>query len=291
MSLPLVSVLITVYSREEYLSAAIENVLAQTFWDFELIVMDDCSKDDSVEIARRYENDPRVRVQVNEQNLGDYPHRMRADNLARGRYLKYVDSDDLIYRHSLAIMVEAMEAHQDAALGLSHSAPEAEAPYPWRLMPHQAWSKQFLGRGCLSCGPSGAIVRRGPFLEIGGFRDWGVLSDVDLWYRMAARWPVVLLPPGLVWWRRHEQQEFTKSNAAMTYLERGFALTVDTLSSTDCPLPESERQKAIYRAKQHYARRLLSLGFRGRQPFRAWRLFRESGIGLVSLVRGIRQYE
>jgi hypothetical protein len=205
--------------------------------------------------------------------------------------VKFVDSDDLIYRHSLAIMVEAIEAQPDAALALSHSLPEDERPYPWKLSPVEAWRKQFLGRGCLSCGPSAAILRRDAFFEVGRFGNWGVLNDIDLWYRMAARWPVVLLPPGLVWWRRHEQQEFTKDNAAMTYLEQGFALTLATLSAQTCPLDERERQAALKRARQHHARRLISLGTRGRQPLQAWRLFQRSNIGLRDLLRGLRRYQ
>jgi glycosyltransferase involved in cell wall biosynthesis len=288
---PLVSVLITVYNRENYLAAAIQSALDQTFTDFELLIVDDASTDGSFEVARRYETDSRVKIFRNEHNLGQFPNRARAAELARGRLLKFVDSDDLIYRHSLAIMVEAMEAHPDAALALSHSSPQEELPYPRKLSPVEAWRKEFLGRGCLSCGPSSAILRREAFMKVGGFGPWGVLNDIDLWYRMASRWPVVLLPPGLAWWRRHDQQEFTKDNAVMTYLERGFALTMETLSSTECPLDKSERQAALTRARQHHARRLLSLGIRRRQPVQAWRLFRRSGLGLRGLLRGLQSYQ
>jgi glycosyltransferase involved in cell wall biosynthesis len=292
MTIPLVSVLMTVFNRERYLAAAVDSVLEQTMQDFEVIMVDDASTDSSAQIAQSYAaREPRVRFFRNERNLGDYPNRMRAAQETRGRYLKYVDSDDLIYRHSLAIMVEAMEAHPDAALAMSHSKPEDECPYPWKLTPSEAWRKQFLGRGCLSCGPSGAILRRDAFFEIGGFRDWGVLNDADLWYRMSARWPVLLLPPGLVWWRRHEQQEFTKNNAAVAYLERGFALTAETLSSPKCPLTDLERQAALRRARQHHARRLLSLATIAGQRAQAWRLFRKSGLGLGELLSGMGSYK
>jgi glycosyltransferase involved in cell wall biosynthesis len=281
----------TVYNREAYLAAAIDSVLGASFQDWELIIVDDLSQDRSVEIAREYEKrDPRIRVYVNEKNLGDYPNRARAAGLARGRFLKYLDSDDLIYRHSLTIMVEAMEAHPAAALGLCHAAPEEAQPYPWELSPVEAWRKQFLGRGCLNCGPSGAILRRAAFFEAGGFRAWGVLNDTDLWYRLAARWPVLLLPPGLVWWRRHPQQEFTRDNAALTYLDRGFALTTQALSSAECPLPELERQAALHRARQHHARRLLALASRGGHPRLAWKLFRSSGLAVRDLLSGFQRY-
>ena len=95
MPCPLVSVLTTDYNSEKHLAAAIESVLAQTMEDFELIVVDDCSTDRSVEIARLYENDPRVRIFINEENLGDYPNRKRAAFYASGKYIKYVDADDI----------------------------------------------------------------------------------------------------------------------------------------------------------------------------------------------------
>jgi glycosyltransferase involved in cell wall biosynthesis len=292
MTTPLVSILMTVFNRERYVAAAVDSVLAQTMQDFELIIVDDVSTDGSVEIARQYAaREPRLRFFRNERNLGDYPNRTRAAEQARGRYLKYVDSDDLIYPNSLQIMVNALQSHPDAALALSHSKPEEERPYPWKLTPPEAWRMQFLGRGCLNVGPTGAIFRRDAFFDAGGFRDWGVLNDTDLWYRLAARWPVLLLPPGLVWWRRHEQQEFTRNNAAIAYLERGFALTVESLSSAECPLTVSERQSALDRARQHHARRLLSLAIRGSQPAQAWRLWRKSGVGLGGLLRGLRRYQ
>lgn len=288
--MPIVSVLVTIYNRERWLEACLDSILASTWQDFEVVVVDDGSQDGSAEIAERYAAmDGRIRFLRNEANLGDYPNRMRAAELARGKYLKYVDSDDLIYPHSLAIMVEAMEAHPEAALGLSHSLPEEEEPYPWCLSPEAAWRKQFLGRGCLSCGPTGAIIRREAFVESGGFRDWGVLNDMDLWYLLSARWPVVLLPPGLVWWRRHEGQEFTRDDAAMVYLERGFALTLETLQRAGCPLSEADRQRAIARARQHHARRLLSLA--RRHPLLAWKSYRASGLGMRGLLRGLRQYQ
>jgi len=288
---PSVSVLVTVYNRERYLATCLESILASTWHDFEVVVVDDASTDESLAVAHGFESrDRRVRLYGNQKNLGDYPNRMRAAELARGRYLKYVDSDDLIYRHSLAIMVEAMDANPKAALALSHSLPQDEQFYPWMLSPVDAWRKEFLGRGCLGCGPSSAIMRRDAFIEIGGFGNWGVLNDTDLWYRMSARWPVVLLPPGLVWWRRHEQQEFTKNNAATVYLERGFALTMETLSSPDCPLPASDRQAALQRARQHHCRRILSLALCRRQPASAWRLFKLSGLKPGQLLSGFQKY-
>ncbi|MEI7702826.1 MAG: glycosyltransferase family A protein, partial [Planctomycetia bacterium] len=126
-----VSVLMTVYNREKYLSDAIQSVLASTFQDFELLLLDDGSRDRSVEIARHWEmQDQRVRLHVNQKNLGDYGNRMQAASLARGTYIKYVDSDDLIYPHGIEVMVRNMERHPEAAVAIAHSLPEEDRPYP-----------------------------------------------------------------------------------------------------------------------------------------------------------------
>ena len=73
MEAPLVSVLMTAYNRQQFIAEAIESVLASTYINFELIIVDDCSKDDTVLIAKTYEKlDARIQVHINEQNLGDY---------------------------------------------------------------------------------------------------------------------------------------------------------------------------------------------------------------------------
>lgn len=290
---PRVSILITLFNREEYVRDAVNSVLKSTFEDFEIVIVDDNSQDSSIQIARSIaSSDNRVKVHSNEQNLGDYPNRMRAASLACGRYIKYVDSDDIIYPHSLAIMVESMEQYPDAALGLAHSMPEDEAPYPWMLTPEQAYRKHFLGRGCLGCGPTGAIIRRDAFEAVGGFRPaWGVLADIHLWCRLAARWPTVLLPPGLVWWRRHAGQEFTGDNADLAYLERGYKLAIQALSGPTCPLPDAEREASLMRARQHFSRRLLSLALRQNRASAAFQLYKDSDLRLVELIRGFSSYQ
>ena len=142
----------------------------------------------------------------------------------------------------------------------------------------------------MSCGPSGAIIRRDAFFDVGGFRDWGVINDMDFWYRLSSKGPLLLLPPGMVWWRRHEQQEFSKDDASSVYLERGFHLTIETLESQYCPLADEERNAALKRVRQHHARRILALALLRRKPMIAWRLFKDSGMGIDELTQGMKRY-
>ena len=90
MGQALVSVLMTSFNRDKYIAEAIDSVLASTYQNWELIIVDDCSKDKTVEIAKSYEaKDNRIKVYVNKKNLGDYPNRNKAASYAKGKYIKY----------------------------------------------------------------------------------------------------------------------------------------------------------------------------------------------------------
>src|SRR6266850_7175849 len=131
MAAPLVSVLITAFNRERYLPASIESVLAQSCGDFELIVTDDRSSDATLAVAHEYaRRDPRIRVHANARNLGDYPNRNHAASLALGRFLKFHDSDDVMYPHCLEVMAACLSAEPLAGFGLSSSGSWAGGPVP-----------------------------------------------------------------------------------------------------------------------------------------------------------------
>jgi glycosyltransferase involved in cell wall biosynthesis len=138
-----VSILTTVYNREKYLAACIESVLASSYQDWELIIVDDVSSDASVAIAQRYEKkDPRIKVYINEKNLGDYPNRNKAASYAKGKYLKYLDADDIIYPHGLEVMVHTMEQFPEAALGISQKVAEDIKPYPFVMQPQETFTRE-----------------------------------------------------------------------------------------------------------------------------------------------------
>jgi glycosyltransferase involved in cell wall biosynthesis len=257
---PTVSVLMTAYNREKYIAEAMESVLASTFKDFELIIVDDCSKDRTIEIARHYETDSRVRVYLNEKNLGDYPNRNRAAELARGKYLKYVDADDLIYPHGLSVMVDSMERFPSAGLGLALPQ-DADKPYPFPLSSKAAYEKHFFHHYILYKAPLSAIIQREAFREVGGFStSEGPRSDAEMWLRMAARFDVLLMPNGLVWWRAHEEQESRyRLSAVVEDTSRLYLLILAALENPTCPLDSADRERAIRFIQRGHARRILKM--------------------------------
>lgn len=291
MSAPLVSVLVTVYNRECYLKACLDSILASSFQDFEVVVVDDQSKDSSLLIAETYAAlDPRVRCFVNEKNMGDYPNRSRAASHARGKYLKYVDADDLIYPHGLEVMVRAIESQPTAALALSWNQIDPPEPYPFHLSSRDCVRSHFLGRSVLGCGPSGAIILREAFEEVGGFSGRQFVGDSELWLALAERWSVVVLPPSLVWWRQHEGQQMHLEQTRPDVLINRLKLQLEALQSS-AYLDNAEVATVAAKLRQHQSRRILSMALRRRKPAIALYLFKQSGFSVFTLLRGLLKYQ
>lgn len=114
---PLISVCIPAYNNEAFIAATLESVLRQTHRDFEIIITDDNSTDNTVSAIRRF-SDPRIRLVQNETNLGLGGNWNRALSCATGQYIKLLCADDLVYPDCLRRQVEALEApsHSGAVL-------------------------------------------------------------------------------------------------------------------------------------------------------------------------------
>lgn len=291
MATPLVSILVTVYNRDRFLTNCLSSILASRFHDFEVIIVDDCSTDNSAKIARQFASlDSRVHVFQNAENLGQFANRNRAAEHANGSLIKYLDSDDLIYPDSLGIMVEAIRSCQGAAISLSYPIPDPDNPFPFVLSPKECYYQEFLGRGCLSVGPSASIIDREAFLKIGGFRNVGVASDLDLWYRLSARHHTVFHQPGLVWWRKHQAQAFRAATASQDYLVGGNVIRIEALTAGSCPLSPNDQKRALERAKQHFARRILKHVSQNRRLSEALSLWKKSGLTFWELLKGFSKY-
>lgn len=109
---PKLSVIVPIYNVEEYLPHCIESVLAQTFTDLELILIDDGSTDNCPQICDEYAGkDERIRV-IHQSNQGVSMARNAAMKMARGLYIAFVDGDDFIFPDAYEPMVREMETHQ-----------------------------------------------------------------------------------------------------------------------------------------------------------------------------------
>lgn len=139
---PTVSVIMPTYNRADVLSGAIESILNQSFKDFEFIIIDDGSTDNTAEIIQKYaEKDPRIVFLKNEKNSGIVYGLNRGLEKARGKYIARMDDDDISFFGRLERQVRAMEEHPEITLfgtklgvisylnaPIPHSSPEIEDP-------------------------------------------------------------------------------------------------------------------------------------------------------------------
>ena len=116
---PLTSIITPVYNTVKYLKQAIDSVLSQTLTDWEMILVDDCSEDGSWELLEVLaKNDGRIRIIRNNKNSGSGISRNKAIDLADGKYIAFMDSDDLWHPDKLKIQIGLME---EIKRGIFHS--------------------------------------------------------------------------------------------------------------------------------------------------------------------------
>ncbi len=258
---PMVSVLMTTYNREKYLAQAVESVLASTYQNYELIIVDDQSKDRSLSIAKEFaEKDARIRVILNEKNLGDYPNRNKAASLARGKYLKYVDADDLIYPTGLQVLVDSMERFPEAGYGLGSLPQDKFHIFPFVLSPVEAYKRHYFKEQLFHKAPLSAIMRKDIFEAVGGFTGRRYLGDFEMWHVLSARYPVLLMPQGIVWYREHEEQEMQDNRTDFTIPFKYLKCSEEMINKPECPLSPEDRAKALQKIHWNMARYILGVG-------------------------------
>jgi len=112
---PHITVLMALYNGGEYLHRSIKSILDQTYKNFELLIVNDCSTDDSVKVIESF-NDPRVRIHHNQENIGQTKSLNVGLNLAQGEWIARMDADDFALNHWLAKQMSFVRNHPDYAV-------------------------------------------------------------------------------------------------------------------------------------------------------------------------------
>ena len=263
---PLVSVLMTSYNRENYIAEAISSVLASNYPNFELIIVDDCSQDNTVKIIKEFVvKDTRVRFYQNESNLGDYPNRNKAASYAQGKYLKYVDADDAIYPWGLSILVYCMEKFPNAGWGLCSLEQDDNNLFPFELTPPEIYEYHYFTKSLFHKAPLSAIFRKDAFDSIGGFSGKRQMSDTEMWHLIGLKNNLVLMPHGLVWYRRHPEQESVEiRNDVYVRLRYNVAEFHFFKDNKNIPLSDEKKAAIITKIKRHIFRSSLIFLLKGK---------------------------
>lgn len=215
---PTFSIVMPAYNAGATISSAIESVLAQTRGDFELIVVDDGSTDDTLDRVQPYLYDERMRC-ISQPNLGPSSARNTAIAAARGTYASLLDSDDLWLPHYLEVMAATLAAEPEAAVAYTDAwALEDETRRIARATVLSSWhptsvpkEPELFLRALLELGNFvyvGATIRRSVVAEVGPFRlGLREAEDYELWLRIAASgYRFVRCPGRLAIYRRRKGQ-------------------------------------------------------------------------------------
>jgi GT2 family glycosyltransferase len=203
-----VTVLMPVYNAERYLKLAIESILAQTFSDFEFLIVNDGSTDRSRQIISSY-RDPRIRYVENECNLGLTRTLNRGLHLAACDLIARQDADDVSYPDRLRRQVEFLDAHPETALVGAQTRIIDEDGRPNGLRHYDRCCEYESIRWDLLFGNSfthtSVMFRRKIVAdEMGGYDETFMYEqDYDLWSRVSCRYRVMNIPPVLVDYRIH----------------------------------------------------------------------------------------
>jgi len=183
MKAPKISVLMPVYNAAPHLKQAIDSILDQTYTDFELIIVDDGSTDNSLEIAGAY-RDPRVNILQNKENLGISATLNRGIDHCAGQFIARMDADDYSYPLRLQKQIEYMDAHPECAL---ISAATRVVSNDGGFVRQENFPPEFfyynLTFTCWIYHPT-AMYRRNVVYEVGKYSE-PYSEDFDLWWKIS----------------------------------------------------------------------------------------------------------
>ena len=227
---PEISVIMSVYNGEEYISETIESVINQTFKKWELIIINDCSTDSTPSIINDYsQKDERVKVHTNEVNLRLPSSLNKAISLSQGKYIARIDADDIALPERLERQYKFMEENPDVSLSSCR----------FFTLKNRVYSSGGCGGRCDSDSLKAMLLVMNPILHPGVIAKAEVMKkmgydttltcteDLGLWIRMAIEnLKMQILPEYLMIYRLHDKQitstTLERQHKEVVRIEKGY---------------------------------------------------------------------
>lgn len=209
---PKVSVLIPTYNYAYCIDEAIQSVLDQDLQDFELVVIDDCSKDNTDEVMQKYQGDKRITYLRNEKNLGLVGNWNKCLTYAKGTYIKLLCADDKFRDDLLGKMVGVMEQNPNVSLVVCNKEMFGKSTARVKLpLQHLHSGREIIYNTLNSYGwlgePTCIMFRRSNLLSEGAFKkDLIWLPDWEMWIRQLSVGDAYFIPEPLAYVRNHAGQ-------------------------------------------------------------------------------------
>ena len=274
----------TAYNREQFIAEAIESVLNNSYRNIELIVVDDGSTDKTIEIAKGYDqSDSRVKVYINQKNLGDYPNRNKAATYATGDFMMYVDSDDKLNADTINKIFSSVSdiTTLNFAMYWSHSNET------FSLNSNEALTKHFFEKQFLYMGPGGTFIRRSFFNSIGSYPEkYGPANDMYFNLKACCFSSIHLFPFEFIYYRIHAGQEI---NNTYSYLYNNYKYMRDALNELPIPFEKGKIKWFIKKNKRRFVVNLFLYfmkTFNFQKTVQAWK---KADFNLKFLLEGVFQ--
>ena len=264
--MPAVSVIVPNYNHARYLPQRVESILRQTYQDFELILLDDCSTDDSRAVLSQYAGEPRVRIEFNEVNSGSaFKQWNKGVRLARGKYVWIAESDDYADERLLERLVGILDRDDSVAYAYCRSwhvtADDRRQGFHDEYGPYKGprgWDADYCVDGHQECrdyflfmnpvsNASAAVFRKSAYNFIGGADEsMTVCGDWKLWAGIALTGRVAYLSEPLNYYRSHAASQRSRTSRRCVSVAEGLRVVRWLLDRLE--LSESE-MAAVYRAQ------------------------------------------
>lgn len=204
MPIPRITVLMSVYNGEKYLQDAIDSILTQTYTNFEFIIIDDASTDSTPNILKA-QTDSRIRLIINEQNIGFTKCLNKGLSIATGEYIARMDADDISLSNRFATQLQFFYNHPEFALiGSSAHLIDEKSKIIGRERKKENFTfKDLLAHNQIIHGST--IIKKQFFDKVGGYNEnIFYTEDLDLWLRLSKNYKVGNVPEILYQLRLHK---------------------------------------------------------------------------------------
>jgi len=297
---PLVSVVVPSYNYASYLERRIDSILNQTYPSIEIIVIDDCSPDNSVEVLQQYASHPRVKLVIRDKNEGWISANNQGADLASGEFILFAQCDDVCDPTMIERLVESMQEHPSAGISFCRSLLVDEAgnslgeDYDGRetsfkqvcksdvlLTKHQM--ALFLFNACVIPNLSALLIRKECFKTVGFFsHDYKVCSDWDWYFRIVGQYDVAYIASPLNHFMQHDAT-IRSSTKDRIIFEEYFRLLLSNIKKID--LSFAERCRVRMRAMELWSVHLITPSWAGvvNSPFHLKRVIALDSVAIIWL--------
>ncbi|TDJ07312.1 MAG: glycosyltransferase [Deltaproteobacteria bacterium] len=248
----MISIIIPTYNRCAYLFRAIESVLSQTYQDFELLIIDDGSTDDTEKHVRDLIKENKKIKYIKTPNRGVSAARNLGLSIATGELISFLDSDDEWLPDKLKVQVDFLQNNQDLSLVHGDEIWIRKGKRVNQKKIHKKSGGNIFSQ-CLdlcAISPSTVLIRKELFQEVGHFReDFPVCEDYDLWLRITSRYQVGFIPSPLILKYGGHDGQLSNKYIGMDYWRIKAMSSLLNSSSLNSTYKELLQEKLNYKTK------------------------------------------